>query len=83
MTLVAFTALVATASSTATTGARSNALFQLLQLETDMLHVFHLLSVLGFARLQAAFFEKEPRLKRLAKKLLEAPKMLTATSGSH
>jgi len=44
------------AASSAATPARSNALLQFLQLETDMPHVFHLLSVLDWRDFRSLFF---------------------------
>ena len=44
------------AASSAATPAGSNALLQFLQLETDMPHVFHLLSVLDWRDFRSLFF---------------------------
>src|SRR5438876_8834363 len=55
VTAAALAALVAAASSAATP-AGSDALLQFLQLETDMPHVFHLLSVLDWRDFRSLFF---------------------------
>ncbi|OLB97681.1 MAG: hypothetical protein AUI02_00660 [Acidobacteria bacterium 13_2_20CM_2_57_12] len=49
-------AVTAACSTAAATAARSNALLQFLQLETDMPHVFHLLSVLDWRDFRSLFF---------------------------
>ena len=54
--LVAAALGTVTAASSAATPARSNALLQFLQLETDMPHVFHLLSVLDWRDFRSLFF---------------------------
>ena len=48
--------VTAAGSTAATTTARSNALLQFLQLETDMPHVFHLLPVLDWRDFRPLFF---------------------------
>src|SRR5437016_5951392 len=54
--LVAAALGTVTAASSAASPARSNALLQFLQLETDMPHVFHLLSVLDWRDFRSLFF---------------------------
>ena len=56
MALVAAALGAVAAASSAATPAGSDALLQLLQLETDMPHVFHLLSVLDWRDFRSLFF---------------------------
>ena len=56
MALVAAALGAVAAASSAATPAGSNALLQFLQLETDMPHVFHLLSVLDWRDFRSLFF---------------------------